>query len=615
MGWFSKAKDGFFLSTTTPEGIERSQYLGVVNGEAIIGANIFRDMFSSVRDVVGGRAGGYERALSGARDAALEGLLAKAVVPTRRDRRWQIELAPLFRIGQWQMPEIKPGTSLSLLGFTFEGIFRQARVNWGLNRDTANANQRLDKPDEKAMQERMDLIKSSMELTKGIGDAIAAARIRAADDPNSDVNKATRLKLIDEGIANPTQAQISQRAQQDYGVGSSFQKASQAVTAVVQAAMGGSVGGALAGAAAPYLAQTVKKMTEDDPKANLMAHAVLGAVLARAGGNSALAGAAGAVAAEKTAQLIKESLYGGVSNENLSEAQKQTISSLSTLAAGLSGSLVGKDALNAVAAAQVGKNAVENNLLSPANESLLQKARDAIKRNKYTSEDAKTLIALDQQDQISDALVERLRRNPDSMSAADKAAAQAYLADYANALVVAYGKDEAARRIYALMRPGPLRQSNDVAYAAGNSIKDASLERLYPGDLSAQMNRSPSENEQLYREAQHIWRFEQNYQAEAAVGTPALYALGGSVGLAIRLVTAESGILQITYGGVQASSGDAGDGTKNIFLGLLNASAAGLPGSYSSVKSAKSTPSFLTSTVCAPVTRSSSAPKVIVLRR
>ncbi|MFL1418953.1 hemagglutinin repeat-containing protein [Pseudomonas fildesensis] len=234
----------------------------------------------------------------------------------------------------------------------------------GLNRDTANANQRLDKPDEKAMQERMELVKSSMELTKGIGDAIAAARIRAANDSDSDVSKATRLKLIDEGIANPTQAQISQRAQQDYGVGSSFQKASQAVTAVVQAAMGDSVGGALAGAAAPYLAQTVKKMTDGDPKANLMAHAVLGAVLARAGGNSALAGAAGAVAAEKTAQLIKESLYGGVSNENLSEGQKQTISSLSTLAAGLSGSLVGKDALNAVAAAQVGKNAVENNYLS-----------------------------------------------------------------------------------------------------------------------------------------------------------------------------------------------------------------------------------------------------------
>ena len=78
MGWFSKSTDGFFLSTTTPPDIALGQYLGVVNGEAIIGANIFRDMFSSVRDVVGGRAGGYERALAGARDAAIEGLVEAA---------------------------------------------------------------------------------------------------------------------------------------------------------------------------------------------------------------------------------------------------------------------------------------------------------------------------------------------------------------------------------------------------------------------------------------------------------------------------------------------------------------------------------------------------------
>ncbi len=78
MGWFPKAPTGFVLSTTTPPGVERGQMLGVVHGEAIIGANIFRDMFSSIRDVVGGRAGGYERALSGARDAAVEDLIESA---------------------------------------------------------------------------------------------------------------------------------------------------------------------------------------------------------------------------------------------------------------------------------------------------------------------------------------------------------------------------------------------------------------------------------------------------------------------------------------------------------------------------------------------------------
>ena len=80
MGWFSKKDKNFFLATVVPngEGARVDKFLGVVNGEAIIGANIFRDMFSSIRDVVGGRAGGYERALSGARDAALEDMISAA---------------------------------------------------------------------------------------------------------------------------------------------------------------------------------------------------------------------------------------------------------------------------------------------------------------------------------------------------------------------------------------------------------------------------------------------------------------------------------------------------------------------------------------------------------
>ncbi len=48
-------------------------------------------------------------------------LLAAAQLPTRRDRLWQIELAPLTRMAAWGVPEIKPGTPLALLGFTFTG--------------------------------------------------------------------------------------------------------------------------------------------------------------------------------------------------------------------------------------------------------------------------------------------------------------------------------------------------------------------------------------------------------------------------------------------------------------------------------------------------------------
>jgi len=60
------------MSTTSVlDGKPVSQYLGVVTGEAIIGANIFRDMFAVVRDIVGGRSGTYEKALSEAREVAM----------------------------------------------------------------------------------------------------------------------------------------------------------------------------------------------------------------------------------------------------------------------------------------------------------------------------------------------------------------------------------------------------------------------------------------------------------------------------------------------------------------------------------------------------------------
>jgi uncharacterized protein YbjQ (UPF0145 family) len=68
------------LLTTTPgvEGRTVQRYLGIVSGEAIVGANAFRDFFARVRDVVGGRSGAYESVLADARKAALEELADQA---------------------------------------------------------------------------------------------------------------------------------------------------------------------------------------------------------------------------------------------------------------------------------------------------------------------------------------------------------------------------------------------------------------------------------------------------------------------------------------------------------------------------------------------------------
>jgi uncharacterized protein YbjQ (UPF0145 family) len=66
--------------TTTPgfEGQRITKYLGIVTGEAILGANLFKDLFAGIRDIVGGRSATYEAELHRARDIALSELEAQA---------------------------------------------------------------------------------------------------------------------------------------------------------------------------------------------------------------------------------------------------------------------------------------------------------------------------------------------------------------------------------------------------------------------------------------------------------------------------------------------------------------------------------------------------------
>lgn len=68
------------IMTTTPavEGRRITRYCGIVAGEAILGANVFKDLFAGIRDLVGGRSGTYERELQRARDIALQELQQRA---------------------------------------------------------------------------------------------------------------------------------------------------------------------------------------------------------------------------------------------------------------------------------------------------------------------------------------------------------------------------------------------------------------------------------------------------------------------------------------------------------------------------------------------------------
>ncbi|EFA9201528.1 hypothetical protein C2696_005146 [Escherichia coli] len=134
-----------------------------------------------------------------------------------------------------------------------------------------------------------------------------------------------------------------------------------AATAAVQGLAGGNLSAALAGGAAPYIAEIIKQPPPDGA-GRVAAHAVVNAALSLAQGKNALAGAAGAATGEVVG-MIATQMYGKPVSE-LSETEKQTVSTLATVAAGLAGGLVGDSGASAVAGAQSGKTTVENNALS-----------------------------------------------------------------------------------------------------------------------------------------------------------------------------------------------------------------------------------------------------------
>ncbi len=133
-------------------------------------------------------------------------------------------------------------------------------------------------------------------------------------------------------------------------------------------------GGVIASTAAPELAYRIghhSGLSEDDVAARAIAHAILGGAVAAVQGNSAAAGTAGTATGELAAKAIAGVLYPDVTDlSKLSEEQKQTISTLATISAGMAGGLAGDSTGFAVAGGQAGKNAAENNSLSKKDKDL-----------------------------------------------------------------------------------------------------------------------------------------------------------------------------------------------------------------------------------------------------
>lgn len=299
---------------------------------------------------------------------------------------------------------------------------QQQNINQ-LSRDTANANnplaQLFNKQKELDKIEAIELVRDIAAQAKSIANKYD--RIQAQNQVDkSGIDEQSVIKARDELGPDATEQQVNSLAysyavdkqvinnqkpdnpdnKNIGGMGSSLSKGIDAATSIVTGLITGDITGGLAGASAPYLAEQIKLATgHEDPKtgewktddkaANLTAHALLGAAIAIAQGNSALAGGVGALAGEAAADFIREKLY-NKDVKDLSEAEKENISALAQLAVGLAVAAGTGGNTNDVGTAVAGsKNAVENNYL--ANHIEKNKIKELANGNK--EKEAQLLIA------------------------------------------------------------------------------------------------------------------------------------------------------------------------------------------------------------------------------
>ncbi len=274
-----------------------------------------------------------------------------------------------------------------------------------LSRDTEHANDSIspifDKEKEQNRLKEIGMISdiggqvADIARTQGELNALKAAQDKYGPVP-ADATEEQRQAYLAKLRDTPEY----KKEQEKYGTGSDIQRGIQAATAALQGLAGGNLAGALAGASAPELAHLLKS-TEGNPAVNAIAHAILGGAVAALQGNSAAAGAIGAGGGELAARAIANMLYPGV--DKLSEEQKQTVSALASISAGMAGGITTGNTAGAATGTSAGKNAVENNYLSSTEKSRQtelnhkqsltpkeQQERDAL--NRKDAETSKALV-------------------------------------------------------------------------------------------------------------------------------------------------------------------------------------------------------------------------------
>ncbi|MDE8559409.1 VENN motif pre-toxin domain-containing protein [Pantoea vagans] len=248
-----------------------------------------------------------------------------------------------------------------------------------LSRDTEHANDSISAIfDKEKEQKRLQTAQLAGEISGQMTNIVTTmGDIRGLEKAQSAKNAGTlpagaTEKQRGEWLEKMRDSPEYQAEMKQWGIGSTSQKVAQTVGSILTGLVTGNAGQAVAGGLNPWAAQLIKKETTDasgnvDVATNAMAHAVWGAVSSQMSGGSVAAGAAGAFSGELATRYIAEKYWGADTPEKiaaLGQEDREQLSLLGTLAAGLAGGMAGNSSAAATSGAVAGKNAVENNSLA-----------------------------------------------------------------------------------------------------------------------------------------------------------------------------------------------------------------------------------------------------------
>ena len=254
---------------------------------------------------------------------------------------------------------------------------RQTQDVSALSRDTEHANDSISAIfDKEKEQKRLQTAQLAGEISGQMTNIVTTMGdikgLEEAKKSAAPLKENASEKERTKWLGDLRQSDAYQKEIKQWGIGSTSQKVAQTVGSILTGLVTGNAGQAVAGGLNPWAAQLIKKETTDasgnvDVATNAMAHAVWGAVSSQMSGGSAAAGAAGAFSGELATRYIAEKYWGADTPEKiaaLGQEDREQLSLLGTLAAGLAGGMAGNSSAAATSGAVAGKNAVENNSLA-----------------------------------------------------------------------------------------------------------------------------------------------------------------------------------------------------------------------------------------------------------